>query len=182
MQTCLLDNAPPKEPAHWPIRVYGRILRTAWILDKNIWVYAPQEEKSHSAHTYLVEGIELPLFMKVHIMENLTWGKNTVELEKNAEQRADVLSVLSRNDMPQKLLVFYGCSLRAHWLTVCVGLVPQLQVWAALQGVIRVAQKRPGCPHPTWWGASALNTNTDWKEFQPTAINTLKSAVCDVCF
>lgn len=24
------------------------ILRTAWILDKNIWVYAPQEEKLHS--------------------------------------------------------------------------------------------------------------------------------------
>lgn len=51
------------------------------------------------------EGIGLPLFMKVYIMENLTWGKNAVELEKNAQQRVDFLRVLSRNDMPQKLLV-----------------------------------------------------------------------------
>lgn len=60
------------------------------------------------------EGIGLPLFMRVHIMENLTWSKNTVELEKNAQQRVDFLRVLSRNDMPQKLLVSYQQFLAAH--------------------------------------------------------------------
>lgn len=111
------------------------------------------------------EAIALLLYMRVHNMENLTWGHNTVELEKNAQQRVDFLRVLSKNDMPQKQLVSCSCSLRAHWLSVCVHLVLQLQGWA--EETTPGGQKRPGCFHPTRWGAGAFNTNTGWKEFQP---------------
>uniref|UniRef100_A0A3P9IGT3 Reverse transcriptase domain-containing protein n=1 Tax=Oryzias latipes TaxID=8090 RepID=A0A3P9IGT3_ORYLA len=88
-------------------------------------------------------------FLGVHIEEDLTWGVNTSELLKKAQQRLHFLRVLRKNNISQRLLVsFYRCSIESI-LTYCVC------VWfsrctvaqrKALQRVINTAQKITGCP------------------------------------
>ncbi len=99
-----------------------------------------------------VERVSDFCFLGVHITEDLTWGANTAELVKKAQQRLYFLRVLRKNNIPQNLLVsFYGCSIESI-LTYC------LCVWfssctvaqrKALQGVRKVAQKIVGCPLPS---------------------------------
>ena len=88
-------------------------------------------------------------FLGVHISEDLTWGTNTAELVKKAQQRLYFLRVLKRHNISQNLLVsFYCCSIESI-LTYC------LCVWfasctvaqkKALQRVIKVAENVIGCP------------------------------------
>ena len=85
----------------------------------------------------------------VHISEDLTWGTNTAELVKKAQQRLYFLRVLKRHNIPQKLLVsFYRCSVESAltyclcvWFASCT-VAPQ----KALQRVIKVAERVTGCP------------------------------------
>ena len=88
-------------------------------------------------------------FLGVHISEDLTWGTNTAELVKKAQQRLNFLRILKRHNSPQKLLVsFYRCLIESIltycfcvWFASCT--VAQKK---ALQRVIKVAEKVIGCP------------------------------------
>uniref|UniRef100_UPI0037E88240 NLR family CARD domain-containing protein 3-like n=1 Tax=Semicossyphus pulcher TaxID=241346 RepID=UPI0037E88240 len=61
-----------------------------------------------------VERVSDFRFLGVHISEDLTWGTNTAELVKKAQQRLYFLRVLKRHNIPQKLLVsFYRCSIES---------------------------------------------------------------------
>ena len=96
-----------------------------------------------------VERVTDFCFLGVLISEDLTWGTNTAELVKKAQQRLYFLRILKRHNIPQKLPVsFYRCSIKSI-LTYC------LCVWfasctvaqqKALQRVIKVAEKVIGCP------------------------------------
>ena len=53
-------------------------------------------------------------FLRVNIMEDLTWSVHISESVKKAQQRLYFLRVLRRNNIPQKLLVsFYHCSVES---------------------------------------------------------------------
>ncbi|KAK3543919.1 hypothetical protein QTP70_031829, partial [Hemibagrus guttatus] len=91
-------------------------------------------------------------FLGVQIEEGLTWSTNTSELLKKAQYRLYFLRALRKNNITQRLLVFfYRCSIESI-LTYCIGVgftscsVAQRKT---LQRVINMAQKIVGCLLPT---------------------------------
>lgn len=152
--------------------VYCLILGTAWtiVVDKNIQVNHTQEEKWHSGYTHLGGD-----FVVRASDFRCLWKSTLWKIWPGARTQ------WSWRRMPSRELTSWGfsagitCPRNCWWSYCCIDLL-SVWVWSSscrpeqrkvLQGVIKVAQKRPGCLHPTQWGASALNTNTDWKEFQP---------------
>jgi len=92
-------------------------------------------------------------------MEDLNWAAHTTGAVKKAQQRLYFLRVVSRNNIPKKLLVsFYRRSIESIlsyclcvWFSSCT--VVQRKI---LLGVIKVAQKITGCPPPLWKNFTAL--------------------------
>lgn len=126
-------------------------------------------------------------------MINLTWGMNTVELKKKAHQVFTSGGFSTGTTSTELLVSFYRCPLRAHWLTLaclCVFGSPgaELSRERHSRGVIKVAQKMLGFPHPTppqsiptvaiRQKMQVLYTQTQTeKSFSPTAINALEAGM-----
>ena len=91
-------------------------------------------------------------FLGVHIEEDLTWGVNTSEVLKKAQQRLYFLRMLRGNNISQRLMVsFYRCSIESI-LTYCICVWYSSCTMAQrkkLQRVINTAQEIVGCPLTT---------------------------------
>ena len=99
-----------------------------------------------------VERVASFRFLGVHIQEDLSWETNTKAILKRAQQGLHFLRILKKYQLNQRLLVSYYRSTVESILTYCIG------VWfpsctkaerAALQRVVKTAQRIIGCPLPS---------------------------------
>ncbi|KAL0194752.1 hypothetical protein M9458_008324, partial [Cirrhinus mrigala] len=106
---------------------------TAWCGQNNLSVNTSKtkeviidfrRKKTYISQLYIsgdgVERVPDFCFLGVNVEEHLTWGMNTSELLKKAQQRLHFLRVLRKNNITQRLLIFfYLCSIESI-LTYCI--------------------------------------------------------------
>ncbi|XDV25910.1 hypothetical protein PO909_029736 [Leuciscus waleckii] len=103
-------------------------------------------------HGEEVEQVRSFRYLGLHLAEDLTWGVNTKELGKKAQQRLFFLRTLRRTGLPQTLLInFYRCTIESVlaysctvWFSSCT-----VEEKKDLQRVIKTAQRIIGAPLPS---------------------------------